>query len=346
MITLAKYIKINAFCMVVAASLLIFLFRINIAHAITCSTNTTSGLAYQTGTLSGIAPPSFSPGNYAVGDVIYSKAGTVKMTNFSGSSPTYKCDTNWIWYNVGLTSPSNNIYPTSVNGVGLRIKEAQYWPYLSSGLHNANTEISFYTNYDITVELVKTANITAGGVLSGVMGGSRANTETGPWLIQISWASPVLIQPKVPTCTVSTPSITVPLLTPSTSTFKGVGTTFGARPFQLGLTCSGGDNGTSTNTYITFTDLNQPGNTSTTLSLASEAGSAGGLGLQILNGGKPIGYGPDSSAAGNTNQWKVANIAQGVSSYSIPLSVRYIQTGNSVTPGTVTGRATFTMSYQ
>ncbi|WP_199103800.1 hypothetical protein [Aquitalea sp. ASV11] len=68
--------------------------------------------------------------------------------------------------------------------------------------------------------------------------------------------------------------------------------------------------------------------------------------MQILNEGTPIGYGPDSSAAGNTNQWQVANIAQGVSNYSIPLGVRYIQTGNTVTPATVNGRATFTMSYQ
>jgi type 1 fimbria pilin len=54
--------------------------------------------------------------------------------------------------------------------------------------------------------------------------------------------------------------------------------------------------------------------------------------LQILNGSTPIGYGPDSNAPGNTNQWQVANIAQGVSSYVIPLGVRYIQTGSTVTP--------------
>jgi len=346
MITLTKYIKINTLNASIAISTSLLLIT-NTAYAISCTTNTTTGLGYQTGTLSGIAPPPFSPNNYAVGDIIYSNKGTVKVTSFKGTEPTYNCDVDWKWYNMGITTPDNNIYPTSINGIGLRIQESRYWPYLSGGaLYRANTDIGYSGNYSITVELIKTGNVTAGGTLSGLIGGSRANTATGPWLIQISWASPVLVQPQVPTCAVNTQTITVPLLTPSTSAFQGIGTTLGTRPFQLGLTCSGGDNGTSTNTYITFTDANQPGNTSTTLTLASGAGAAGGLGLQILNGGTPIGYGPDSSATGNTNQWKVATIAQGVSSYAIPLSVRYIQTGNSVTAGSVTGRATFTMSYQ
>ncbi|WP_161937763.1 fimbrial protein [Aquitalea pelogenes] len=150
----------------------------------------------------------------------------------------------------------------------------------------------------------------------------------------------------VPTCAVSTPSITVPLNNMLSSSFKGVGSVSATQNFQIGLSCSGGNSGTSSNTYITFTDNNQPGNTSTTLTLAGGTGAATGLGLQILNNGTPIGYGPDSNAPGNTNQWQVANISQGVSSYLIPLGVRYIQTGSAVTPGAVTGRATFTMSYQ
>ncbi|KJV25942.1 hypothetical protein VI06_17920 [Aquitalea magnusonii] len=217
---------------------------------------------------------------------------------------------------------------------------------MSTGQQPANQYISFGPNYGITIQLVKTGEISASGSISGVFGGSTANTANGPWLIKISWASPVVVMPTIPTCTVSTPNITVPLLNPSTTTFRGIGSTFGMRQLQIGLACTGGSMGTSTNSYITFTDLNQPGNTSTTLTLAGGTGAATGLGLQILNNGTPIGYGPDSNAPGNTNQWKVANIAQGVSSYLIPLGVRYIQTGSTVTPGTVTGRATFTMSYQ
>lgn len=138
----------------------------------------------------------------------------------------------------------------------------------------------------------------------------------------------------------------VPLNAMLNSSFKGIGSVSSAQPFQIGFSCSGGSTGSSTNLYITFSDILQPGNTSTILSLAGGSGAATGLGLEILNNGIPIGYGPDSNAAGNTNQWKAITVSQGVSSYSIPLSVRYVQTGATVTPGKVAGYATFTISYQ
>ena len=319
----------------------------NQTYAITCTTNNSSSLNYHTGVLSGISPPSFNPNNYAVGDIIYSGNGNITINNFQYPNPQFKCDAAWTWYNQSsLGIPVNKIYPTSIKGIGLRAKESTYWPYQSGGTYAANTWISYASSYPITIELIKTGEITASGTISGVFGGATANTETGPWLIRASWASPIQVIASVPTCSVNTTSITVSLLNPSAYSFKAVGSTTGLRPFQIGLTCSGGSLNTSTNVYITFTDTNQPGNTSTTLSLASGSGAATGLGLQILNNGIPIGYGPDSSAAGNTNQWKVANIAQGVSKYNIPLSVQYIQTAPTVNPGTVTGRATFTMSYQ
>ena len=346
-IILIRAMKNNAINAGTALMALPCLFMANTVYAISCSTNNNSGLSYHTATLSGITPPAFNPNSFAIGDTIYNGSGNVSITNYKGNSPTFSCTDSWIWYNkASMGTAINNIYPTSINGMGLRVKEAAYWPYLSVGTYTANQNISYGPTYPIKIELIKTGEITASGSISGEFGGSTANTENGPWLIKISWASPVVILPTVPTCSVSTPSITVPLTNPPYFSFKGIGTTTGDQTFQIGLTCSGGSLNTSTNTYITFTDANQPGNTSTTLSLPSSTGNASGLGLQILNGGTPIGYGPDSSAPGNTNQWKVGNIAQGVSAYNIPLTVRYIQTGATVTAGKVTGRATFTLSYQ
>ncbi|WP_159875015.1 fimbrial protein [Aquitalea denitrificans] len=308
-----------------------------------CTVSTTNGLSYYTFNVAGINPPSFNPTDYTVGQSIYQGSGTVSISNYKGSgSPTISCtESTWSWDVAPQLPVVNGIFPTSVAGLGLKISSTTgVWPLLS--LSKSST---FASNYNITVELIKTGEITANGTLSNVLGEYRIQPSK-QLVAQVLWASPVLIQAKVPTCAVNTSNITVSLLNPSTSTFRGIGYTFGNRPFQIGLTCTGGSLNTSTNTYITFTDANQPGNISSTLSLASGSGAASGLGLQILNNGTPIGYGPDSNAAGNTNQWKVANIAQGVSSYVIPLSVRYIQTGGTVTPGLVTGRATFTMSYQ
>lgn len=76
----------------------------------------------------------------------------------------------------------------------------------------------------------------------------------------------------------------------------------------------------------------------------TSASTASGVGIQVRNGTTIIGYGPDSSAAGNTNQWFVTQT--GNATVNIPLTARYVQTGNQVKPGTVKALATFTMSYQ
>lgn len=57
-----------------------------------------------------------------------------------------------------------------------------------------------------------------------------------------------------------------------------------------------------------------------------------------------VSFGPDSSVAGNTNQWLVGNAISG--QMNIPLTVKYVQTAQTIKAGTVNGVATFTMSYQ
>ncbi|EDT38436.1 Fimbrial protein [Burkholderia ambifaria MEX-5] len=129
------------------------------------------------------------------------------------------------------------------------------------------------------------------------------------------------------------------------SAFNGIGSTVGPRSFAISLTCSGGDAGTMTNAHVTLTDSTNPNNTSTTLSLTKES-TASGVGLQIMKGDTLVGFGPDSAAVGNTNQWQVGTVMQGQANLTIPLAARYVQTGSKITPGSTDARATFTMSYQ
>ncbi|KVE08179.1 adhesin [Burkholderia anthina] len=129
------------------------------------------------------------------------------------------------------------------------------------------------------------------------------------------------------------------------NSFKGVGTTMGVSSFAISLTCSGGDAGTVTNAYMTLTDATMPSNTSTTLSLTPQS-TASGIGVQIMRGDAPVGFGPDSAAVGNANQWQMGTVAQGQANLTVPLTARYVQTGSQITPGSADARATFTMSYQ
>ncbi|MCW5140957.1 fimbrial protein [Burkholderia cenocepacia] len=314
-----------------------------------CKTYTNDGSSYYLTNISGFNPPAFDPGAFAIGSVIYSYSAYPTVVNKSSSSPypsLVSCDSYTRTYATGIGMQSNNIYPTSIPNIGIRIVEnysSVKFPFLESSYWVSNTWLA--THYQIRIELIKTGNITAGGVLSGAFAQYRANGANGQLLVEHRFASPVVVQPKVPTCKVSTPAVAVPMTSVHMALFKGVGTTTTANAFEIGLACSGGVAGTSTNAYVTLTDTTTPDNTSTTLSLTKDS-MASGVGIQILKNGTPLGFGPDSAAVGNTNQWYAGTITQGQANLKIPLSARYVQTGETVTPGSANARATFTLSYQ
>ncbi|WP_425497095.1 fimbrial protein [Paraburkholderia humisilvae] len=137
----------------------------------------------------------------------------------------------------------------------------------------------------------------------------------------------------------TTPAISVSLPAMSSSVFQRVGSTAGAQTTSINLNCPS----STIRVFITLTDSTTPSNTSTTLSL-KPGSTAQGVGLQILNAGNPVSFGPDSPSAGTTNQW-LAGVSNG-GVMSIPLVIQYVQTESLVRPGTVNGVATFTMSYQ
>ncbi|MFP3507502.1 fimbrial protein [Burkholderia sp. SIMBA_062] len=309
-----------------------------------CTSNTNNGLNYYIANVSGFSPPDFSPGAIPIGGVIYSKTGTVTFTNKKGPTASVHC-TDWTYtYVTGVGVPDGNtIYPTSIPNVGLRMKAGNTLvPYRASSYFS---DTDWNETYSLTIELVKTGNITAGGVLSGAYAQYRANNASGQLLVEYRFASPVVVRPRVPTCKVATPLVTVPMGMFGISAFNGVGTTVAPRSFAISLACSGGDAGTMTNAYTTLTDSTMPSNTSTTLSLTKES-TASGVGVQIMTGDTLVGFGPDSAAVGNTNQWKVGTVVPGQANLTVPLAARYVQTGSKITPGSANARATFTMSYQ
>lgn len=298
-------------------------------------------------TLSGYATPEFNP-SVPVGTVLDSREIPMQGVPYR----VYCNITRVINGRVNaVTEPLYNTFPTTVKGVGVRLRyggdnTSGWWTFSV----NISTEGIVRAAAPIVIEFVKTGPITSQGTLRGELGGLWVDTRYGGLFQFLSYqiVGSILIKPKVPTCSVATKKIDVQL-SPSggftTRDFNGVGSTTPERDFSIKLDCAGGDEGTSTNAYVTLTDNTNPGNLSNQLSLSPDS-EAAGFAVQVLKSGTPLNFGPDSSAAGNPNQWKAGNIPQGAGVFTIPLTARYIQTAAKVKGGTANAIATFTMSYQ
>lgn len=310
-----------------------------------CTVRTDAGqeVDYLVVTLPKFSPPAFDP-NIKEGTVIFASSGTS-----TGSGGTAYCDSTvgLVGY-FGSTSPAPgkyNTYPTPVAGVGIRIRgginSTEWWPQSTSG---GSTSYGLAGGTDFTVELVKTGDITAAGVLSGEIGMTYIIMHDKQ-IRSIVTNGSINIVPKVPTCNVLTPKVDVDLGKATIGELKGIGATSSPKSFEVRLQCSGGNPGTSTKTFMTLTDSANSANRSDTLSLASGS-QAKGFGIQILRGSDDtlVSYGPDSAAADNPNQWKVGSF--GNVNVTIPFKARYVRTSSTVVPGTANGAATFTMSYQ
>lgn len=112
--------------------------------------------------------------------------------------------------------------------------------------------------------------------------------------------------------------------------------------FSIGIQCDGG-----ISVRATMTDVSNPTNTSDILRLSGES-KASGIGLKLYRGGQPaaVKFGPDSSAAGTTNQWLVGNSSSVGSVFSLPFAVRYVKTAPNVQAGPFRAASSITFSYQ
>ncbi|WP_080406466.1 fimbrial protein [Burkholderia ubonensis] len=324
--------------------ILILIILSNYSHA-TCTIKRDDGVIVPSliVTLPKFNPPPFDP-NIAEGTVIFSSSGVA-----SGLGGVVNCDSiiGEVFYagTTGYGAGKYNAYPTPVAGVGIRIRGGvnvgEWWP--QSMIFNGTSGI-FGAGSDFTVELVKTGNITAPGILSGEIGITYAMQHEKK-IRSIVTNGAINIRPQVPTCDLLTRNVAVDLGKVSVGELKGIGSTSSPKSLEVRLKCSGGNPGTSTNMFMTMTDSANPGNRSSTLSLASGS-TADGVGIQILRGSDNtlVSYGPDSAQTGNPNQWQVGNF--GNVDVTVPFKVRYVRTSETVKVGKANGVATFTMSYQ
>ncbi|OXI18975.1 fimbrial protein [Burkholderia sp. AU15512] len=294
-------------------------------------------------TIPAVSPPSFSP-SVPVGTVLIRES-------LKSTSPLFllRCDNGLIntHYTRSGAQGTFNTWPTGIDGIGVRMKwmggggKDVWWP-ISFELGTLK-EASYGGDRELVIEFVKTGPITAGGKITGEIGGAWARNDEFQYMSFQVAGGGIAITPRVPTCKVRQTSINVPLGNVSANlTMPNIGDTSDAKPFKIVLDCDGGEEGSITKTFMTLTDVNDSANMGDTLTLSPES-TAKGVGVQILNDSGVVSYGPDSSATGNTNQFSTGTTKNGV--LEIPLSARYVRTGTLI-GGTVNARASFTMSYQ
>jgi type 1 fimbria pilin len=306
-----------------------------------CTGTAPDVLAAQQG---GYNPPTLDP--TAANGTVYWTSGIMLATASSSVNCTNPTLGTVLIAAVGAYNSTYQTYATNIPGIGLRFTiyvpttgtlPVNYTTWSSQSSLSGAPAITF------AFSIVKTGPITQGGSVSGRILSFSAQSGAYP-IFYIDLPGALVINPGIPTCAVTTPSIVVPLGSNiAQKTFTGVGSVSPAQPFNIGLSCSGGTAGISATVYTTLTDQTNPGNVSSTLSLSSDS-TAKGVGIQVLNGTTPISYGPDSRVVGNTNQWLAGQT--GNTSFTIPLTARYVQTTSTVTAGTANGIATFTMAYQ
>lgn len=150
----------------------------------------------------------------------------------------------------------------------------------------------------------------------------------------------------VPTCTptVSPNPVVLPIV--KAADFAAA-TLVGPKPFTITLACPPSN---PVNVLMTLTDARNSGNVSNDLKIAKSAGSASGVKIRIKRGdssGADVVYGPDTVAS-NPAQFQVGTLSASGGNIVVPFTALYSRTGTAaaVTPGSVNGAASFTMSYQ
>ncbi|MBP0598902.1 type 1 fimbrial protein [Herbaspirillum sp. LeCh32-8] len=147
------------------------------------------------------------------------------------------------------------------------------------------------------------------------------------------------------TCVINAPNGTAVIGDFPVSAFTGIGShsDWGKGDLVINLDCAG----IASKVTVSLTDATTPGNTSNILSLTPSS-TARGIGIEVWQASHDIYvYGPDTKTPGAPNQHLVF-VGNGSATQlaTLNFSVRYVQTANTVTPGSANGAATYTLQYQ
>jgi len=249
----------------------------------------------------------------------------------------------------GLSMP---VHATNVPGVGFammaRDPNRPFMPINTAGVTLIVGDIRarpIVLGLDTRIYFVATGPITGGTIAARNLARYTITGTpiSGAGYYAVNFSNITINAPRKPTCSVTTPSVAMPMPAVAARDFRGVGSFAGSVTRNITLSCTGGTSGATRDVFITVTDQTTPANRSDVLSLTPTS-VATGVALQLLRGSTLVRYGADSTTIGNPNQWLVGTT--GNATVQIPLTARYIQTGSSIRPGSANGLASFTMSYR
>lgn len=275
--------------------------------------------------------------------------GSINEINISGqcsySPPHYESPGDPIatcYYGTGAeVSGLPGVYHTGVQGIGIAVTNSDGVRVRGQAPTCAATDVldrldsDRRFNFLYRVSFVKTSETVSSGTLVpsqtrygiGVYTKSGLGTNFNP---VISFSGNIIIRTEA--CSVSSPTINVPLGTHSGTDFAGIGSTVGETAFNVDLNC---DATAKVNMRI---DGNQDSSGAAgVLALDESSSRASGIGVQVLKGDRGL---IDIGSA-----WLVTESAP-AGPYSIPMLARYYKTADSVRAGAANATATFTMIYQ
>ncbi len=259
---------------------------------------------------------------------------TVSITQINGKA-IYATNIPGIGYSIGmeLTSPCNiTIWSDRTADCST---DTITWPSTTPTIFKGRYRVQLYKTGPISntnnVQITVKSNAVVSYIL-GVPNGARPVYRT---------FYPVTIDNlniATSTCSLqsgSTTAITLPTI--SRTSLSSINSISGNMPFNIIINCP-----SLTNLNITFTDNSNNLNTGTYL-IPMAGSTAKGVGIQLTYNGKIIAFGPDSSATGTAGQIVLNSNLIGTQSF--PFTASYVRTG-AITPGSLSARATFTLSYQ
>ncbi|WP_337264247.1 MULTISPECIES: fimbrial protein [unclassified Serratia (in: enterobacteria)] len=264
----------------------------------------------------------------------------------------------------------NRVYQTSVPGIGVAISSDlsnQAIPTTAfTTTYSGTGYYSFSIRINAVLSLIKIGAVSPGTITGGSLPTVRLNLGPDPSvsnsvirIYNLSYAGSLNIVSQ--TCT--TPDVNVPLGSYETSIFNAVGT---ATPWMdasivlnncprfygyynnTSFNTSPGSGATTVNTAVAnvlnvnLTPQNSIWDTARgIMNVTSSTGSATGVGIQLAWGDKSAS--PQPMNWNQTYSYTPGNST--ATTFKIPLSARYYQTSNAVTPGRADGKVTFTINY-
>ncbi|WP_165494124.1 fimbrial protein [Aquitalea sp. USM4] len=284
------------------------------------------------------------PLNGKIGSELISAATDIfKCTDTGGTSVTGRDIGNQT--TTAISIDGRTIFSTSAPGIGYALaieptnfcsNTLQWVPFLTC----KTTTKAFNFNAKVRIQFYKTGPIKSASSISintknFIIWENRSGVNDVITTMAINF-NPFNLT--VNTCSLLSGSITnINLPQIARSSLPNTNSIAGSTPFRLTITCP-----SNINLNITFTDNNNIGQTTNILTPATTS-TAKGVGIQLQYNGKIISFGPDLAEPGTTNQIVLNSNLAGVQSF--PFSASYIRTG-TVTPGSLSSTATFTLSYQ